>query len=99
MTPASLYRPASELVLRRVGDEAILVPVRNRVGDLDSVFTLNEIALRVWTLLDGQHTLEAIAATVAEEYDVSFDVAIADVSELIATLQEARLVEPVREAV
>jgi hypothetical protein len=39
-----VYRTAPDLVTRKVGDEAVIVPIRNRVGDLESVFTLNEVA-------------------------------------------------------
>lgn len=90
-----LYRTASDLVTRKVGDEAVIVPIRNRVGDLESVFTLNDVAYSVWTLLDGRRSTDAIAAAVAEEYEVTPEEAAADVEELMQRLLEAQLVEQV----
>ena len=97
MSKASVYRPATDVVIRRVGEESVLVPVRNRVGDLDSVFTLNEVASRVWELLDGQRPMDSIVDAVCDEYEVGRDVAHADLQELIQTLEEAHLVQRVEE--
>lgn len=98
MTPLTIYRPSPDLVVRTVGEEAILVPVRHRVGDLDSVFTLNEVALRAWNLLDGKRPVDEIAGLIAGEYEVDVPSAAADLRELLATLEDARLVERVGNA-
>ena len=98
MTRATVYRTSSDLVVRHVGDEAILVPVRHSVGDLDSVFTLNQVALRVWSLLDGRRGTGEIAEVISTEYDVEPSTAAADLAELLSTLEEAHLVEPVGSA-
>lgn len=84
-----------DVVVRRVGDESVVVPVRNRVGDLDSIFTLNEVASRVWELLDGKRPLDAIVETICDEFEVTADVAKNDVEELIRSLKEVHLVEAV----
>ena len=94
-TKAMVYRPASDLVMRRVGREAVVVPVRNRVGDLDSVFTLNEVACRVWELLDGSTPVESIVTAICGEFDVEPDVASTDVADLMRNLEEAQLVQRV----
>ena len=98
MARMTVYAPSPDLVIRKVGDEAILVPIRNQVGDLDSVFTLNEVALRVWKLLDGQRDAAGIAEIIAGEFEVEPAVATADIDELLAALEAAHLVEPVRSA-
>lgn len=90
-----VYRPAADLVMRRVGREAVVVPVRNRVGDLDSVFTLNEVASRVWELLDGSTPLVKIVDTICDEFEVAPATAAADVEELLGTLEAAKLVQRV----
>lgn len=97
MSHSSIYARDTDLVVRKVGDEAILVPVRNRVGDLDSVVTLNESALSVWNLLDGKRSVSEIAAAVTSEYDVPPAVAAADVSELLGELEAAGLVHPIED--
>ena len=95
MVRETVYRPAMDVVVRRVGDESVVVPVRNRVGDLDSIFTLNEVASRVWDLLDGTRPLDAIVETICDEFEVTADVATNDVEELIRSLKEVHLVEAV----
>lgn len=68
------------------------MPVRNNVGNLESVFTLSTVAARVWSLLDGSRDVEAIVSALCEEYDVDRDTAAADLEELLASLQEAALI-------
>ena len=95
MVSQTVYRPAVDVVVRRVGDESVVVPVRNRVGDLDSVFTLNEVASRVWELLDGQRPVDQIVSVICDEFEVTPDVAETDVRELLGSLEQAHLVETV----
>jgi hypothetical protein len=93
MTADAVYRRIEDVVLRRVGDEAVLVPVRNRVGDLDSIFTLNETAITIWEALDGRTTLQTVIDRVCEEYDVDAATAAADAHAIVARLTEAGLLE------
>ena len=90
-----IYRKSDNLVMRNVGSETILVPVRSNVGDLDSVFTLNTIAARIWMLLDGQRTIDDLVADLCREYDASPDVVRGDVAELLQALEEGKLVSRV----
>ena len=89
---STVFVHAGEFVLRNVGSEAVLVPIRNRVGDLDSVFTMSPVAVRIWSLIDGVNDSEAIAARIGEEYDVEPAKAAQDVNELLAALEEAELI-------
>ena len=89
----SVYRHSDDVVMRRVGSEALLVPVRNRAGDLDSIFTLNETAIIVWEALDGRTPLEAVVDRLCREYDVDRERAAADAGEIVGALAEAGLLE------
>ncbi len=71
----------------------VVVPIRHNVGDLDSVYTFNEVAARVWSLLDGVRTAGAVVDAVCSEFDVSRDVAAHDVDELFRDLEAAGLIE------
>lgn len=93
MPDETVYRQAADVVLRQIGDEAILVPIRNRVGDLDSVFTLNGSALTIWEALDGNTALHRVIDRICEEYEVDRDTAAADTREILASLAEAGLIE------
>ena len=87
-----MFAKSGEFVLRNVGREAVLVPIRNRVGDLDSVFTLTPVAARIWGLIDGRTAVDAIAACICDEYDVTKDIAMHDLVELLEGLEAAQLV-------
>jgi len=93
MPAEAVYRRVEDVVLRRVGDEAVLVPVRNRVGDLDSIFTLNETAIAIWEALDGRTTLQTVIDRICEAYDVDAATAAGDAREIIDRLAEAGLLE------
>lgn len=87
-----MFRKIDSVVTRRVGSETIVVPIRNQVGDLDSVFTLNDVAERVWSLIDGANDVGAIVRRVCDEYDVEADVATTDVADLLDTFERAHLI-------
>jgi hypothetical protein len=88
-----IYRKRDDVVSRRVGGEVVIVPIRNNVGDLESVYTLNEVAARVWSLLDGNHDSDSVVEVICKEFEVARDVAATDVGELFASLEEAKLIE------
>jgi hypothetical protein len=90
-----VFKHGGEFAVRQVGSENVLIPIRNRVGDLDSVFTLNDVAFRVWESLDGERRLDSIIEAICDEYEVTAETARADVDELIRGLEEAHLIERV----
>jgi hypothetical protein len=81
------YARNPDFVYRQIVDEMILVPIRHNFGELESIFTLNEVAARVWHLLDGARTLEEIRDVIQDEFDVSADVAGRDLEEFVAELE------------
>jgi hypothetical protein len=87
-----VFTHSGEFVLRRVGAEAVLVPIRNRVGDLDSVYVMSPVALTIWSLIDGATDEEGITARVVEEFDVKPATVAQDVKEFLAALEEAELI-------
>jgi Coenzyme PQQ synthesis protein D (PqqD) len=90
------YRRSQDVVCRQVGGESILVPIRHNVGNLDYVYTLSPVAARIWALLDGSRSVEAIAEELCGEFEVDSDTAAADVTALLADLASASLISEVR---
>jgi hypothetical protein len=90
--PQSVFSRSKEVVCRNVGREAILVPIRNNVGNLDFVYTLSPVAARVWSLLDGQRNVDAVVDAIHEEYEIDRETAGVDVEELLADLAGAELI-------
>jgi hypothetical protein len=48
------------MVFRQIAGEAILVPICTRVEEADSIYTLNEVAARIWELVDGSRNVGQI---------------------------------------
>ncbi len=83
-----VYEKKQDMVWRQVGEETILVPVRREMADLDSVFTLNETAAFVWSLIDGKLPLADIRDRMVAEFEVEREQAGEDLERCIAKLQE-----------
>ena len=64
------FTKQTDCVTREIGGETIIVPIKSRVGDLDSIFTLNEVGTMIWQLIDGQRNTGQIAEAVHRTYDV-----------------------------
>ena len=93
-----VFAHRGEFALRQVGSESILVPIRNSVGDLDSVYVLTPVAARIWSLLDGNRNVDSIADVICREYDVESAVVRADLEELLGSLEAAELIAAAVEA-
>jgi len=87
-----VYQRSNEVVCREVGGESILVPIRNRVGDLESIFVLSPVAARIWSLLDRAVSSDDIIDVICTEFEVDRETAAADVAELLESLELASLV-------
>jgi hypothetical protein len=94
MTPTTadpfslIYRKDPAIVARQIAGEMILVPIRQNVGDMESIFLLNETALLAWNMFDGSHTLADIRAQIVQEFDVDELRAGQDLLELVDQLVE-----------
>jgi Coenzyme PQQ synthesis protein D (PqqD) len=80
------------MVSREIAGETLAVPVRKGIGDLDSVYTFNELGARLWLMLEQGRTTEELADWVRANYEVSAEQAFADVARFVAELREERLV-------
>lgn len=87
------YKKDPSIVFREIAGEMILVPIRQNVGDLESIYTLNETAARVWELLDGQRTLREIRDELVQEFEVEADQAQQDLVELLEQLESVGAVK------
>jgi len=90
-----VYRQSSDVVCRQVGLESILVPIRQNVGNLDYVYTLSPVAARIWALLDGTRSIDAVTAQICSEFEVDRETARHDVAELVTDLAGASLLTEV----
>jgi hypothetical protein len=82
-----------DLVTRVVAGETIIVPIRHGVGDLNAIYTLNEVGTRIWQLIDGKTRVEQIVKTITAEYEVLEEEAGKDVVDYLDSLESAGLIK------
>lgn len=72
-------RTNPDVVARRLGTGAVLVHLRT-----NQIFELNNTAARVWELTSAGLGLEEVAATLAQEFEVSIERAASDILPVLA---------------
>jgi coenzyme PQQ synthesis protein D (PqqD) len=83
----------SNLVTRCITGETIIVPIKAKVGDLDSIYTLNEVGTRIWQLIDGRTDTQQIIEAISREYEVTGEEATKDVIDFLERLEVASLID------
>ena len=84
----------TDCVARDIAGETVIVPVRDNVGDLDSIYTLNDMGATIWRMIDGRTTVAEIVAAVCAAYDVAANEAAKDVADFLDSLEAAGLISP-----
>ena len=83
----------TQVVTRSVAGETIIVPIASGVGDLDSIYTLNEVGTSIWRLVDGHRSTGEKAESIATEYEVTREEADRDIAAFLGELRDAGLVK------
>ena len=78
-------------VLREIAGNFFVVPVGSRTVDFSAMISLNETGAFLWKQLETEQTADSLLQALLDEYDVTAEVAQADVDRFIASLQEAEL--------
>lgn len=81
------------VVARVVSGETLIVPIRGKVGDLASIYSFNGTGTLIWKLLEAPKTIEQLAASVAQEYEVDSVQAKVDVTNFVTEMKAVGLVE------
>src|SRR5580658_1956282 len=81
-----------EVVARKIEGELIIVPIRSGVGDLNSLYTLNEVGSVLWEFMNECHTVGEMVERVCEEFEVTTGQAKQDIREFLSSLVAEKLV-------
>lgn len=81
-----------ELIMRKIAEDTILVPVGKTVYEANGLFVLNELGSFIWNLLPNVNSVEEIFKAVMDEYDVSEAEASKDVIEFLGKLREMDII-------
>lgn len=80
------------LVLRRIADLDVVIPIGNNIADFNGIISLNETAAFLWKRLTLKEELPQIVDALIEEYDVNPEIARKDTEQFIEQLNQANIV-------
>jgi hypothetical protein len=92
-----VFQKNENFVFRQIDDETILVPIKDNLGDMGSIYNLNEVGAFVWKHLNGKVSLADIRLMILETFEVSERVADADLSDFVNQLKEIDAILPVEQ--
>ena len=95
LEPLSLLVRSSATVSREIAGETIVVPICAGVGDMEAVYTFNEVGGHLWQLLKERRATGDLVDWVALNFDVAPETAAGDVRAFLEELQGLGLVEAV----
>jgi hypothetical protein len=84
----SIPSRSDRVVVRRINDECLLIPLTADIADMDSLYRLNETGAFIWELIDGRRDIKEITSRVAEEFDVDQREAEKDILLFLADVQD-----------
>lgn len=82
-----------DFLLREVAGCYVVVPVGKTAVDFNGMLNLNETGAFLWKKLQTETTREKLIADLLDEYEVSEEVASADIDKFIDKLKEKELLE------
>jgi hypothetical protein len=82
------FNKEPNIVSRKIADDVILVPIRQNVGDLESIYTLNEVGAFIWELINGKRQVKEIKEIIVDEFEVSEEEAEKDLIEFLLKLEK-----------
>jgi hypothetical protein len=89
------YVRSTSVVSRVIAGETLIVPVRGGVGDLASIYSLNEVGSSIWTALAQPSSQEAIVDRLEQEFAGERQQVQQDVNAFLAEMESAGLVEAI----
>jgi hypothetical protein len=83
----------SGFMLREIAGSWIVVPIGQRVVEFNGLMTLSETGAALWKRLEAGATVDELAATILEEYEIDEETARNDVQEFVAAVGDKGLFE------
>jgi hypothetical protein len=83
---------SGSVVSRVIANETLIVPIRRRVGDLSSIYSLNPVASAIWNAIAQPRTQAEILEAIQQEFEELPATACADIEAFLAEMASAGLV-------
>ena len=83
------YKKHPDIVSRKIADEVILVPVMQKLADVNSIYLLrDDVSARIWELIDGKRKVSQIKEIICKEFEVDPNQAEEDLMEFVEQLEK-----------
>ena len=92
-----VFQKNENFVFRQIDDETILVPIKDNLGDMGSIYNLNEVGAFVWKHINGKVSLADIRQMILDTFEVSEREADIDLSDFVNQLKEIDAILPVEQ--
>lgn len=92
------YVRSDSVVSRVIAGETLIVPIRRGVGDLASIYSLNEIATAIWSAIAEPRSKSEIVQGIQAEFDTASAEVDADVTAFLCEMHSAGLVNELGDA-
>jgi hypothetical protein len=87
MTEPVRWKQEKEVAARRIDDQVVLVNLRT-----NHIYSLNATGSRAWELLNVARSRDELVSALREEFEVDQGTLERETDELLASLEEAKLV-------
>ena len=88
MNLKTLFSKKTNYASKYIGDELILVPIKNNIAEMKNLFALNEVGAYIWDNIDDKNTIENIVDLVMKEFETDFETANKDTLDFLEQLNK-----------
>ena len=75
-----------DFIFRKIADELVLVPIRQDVASMDSIYTLNSVGAFIWERLAEPASQADIQLAVLGEYEADQEILMADLARFLGEM-------------
>lgn len=88
ISPLSIPSHTSGIVMRKINNECLLIPLTSDIADMDSLYRLNETGAFIWEAIDGKRSVRDITLMMTEEFSVEAGEAERDILIFLTAVQD-----------
>ena len=92
MRKEKVLKKNPDVVTRTIDEETILMPLYKTSKEIDCIYTLNDVAARVWELIDGKRSLTKIKKMLLKEFDTTEEELDKELNKLLKDLEEIKAI-------
>ena len=93
MLETAILHKNRNIVSREIDDEVILLPIFRTSEEINCIYTLNNVASRVWKMIDGKRTVNQIKKLILKEFDTDNKEVDKELAKLLKDLKEIKAIK------